>query len=191
MPTTRSPYVVAFVGVAIVAGLVVLEQVTRPPPGCASSSSQTPAPSPVVDTCFTPDEDCTSLIVNTLGTAQRTVRVLAYSFTSPEIGQALAAAKACGVDVRVVLDKSQRSSHSDAVTALRNAGVPIQIDELSGIAHNKVMEIDESVVITGSFNFTKSAQKRNAENLVIIRDQRTASRFLANWSTRSSHAKDQ
>ena len=50
-----------------------------------------------------------------------------------------------------------------------NQGIPVRIDVKRAIAHNKVMVIDGKMVITGSFNFTKSAEENNAENLLVIR----------------------
>jgi phosphatidylserine/phosphatidylglycerophosphate/cardiolipin synthase-like enzyme len=63
-----------------------------------------------------------------------------------------------------------------AADVLANQGVPTKIDATHAIAHNKVMIIGGETVITGSFNFTKAAQARNCENLLIIRDQALAAR---------------
>lgn len=136
--------------------------------------------------CFTPGEDCSGLIVSELNGARATVLVQAYSFTSAPIAKALVDAHKRGVDVRVILDKSQRSERYSSLTFLHNAGIPVWIDDRVAIAHNKVMVIDGSTVITGSFNFTKSAQERNAENVVIIRDPAIADRYTSNWKARQS-----
>ncbi|MGC1855109.1 MAG: phospholipase D-like domain-containing protein, partial [Candidatus Aquirickettsiella sp.] len=61
---------------------------------------------------------------------------------------------------------------------------PCWIDYKPAIAHNKIMIIDEKEVITGSFNFTKAAQNKNAENLVIIHDAQLANIYLKNWQRR-------
>jgi phosphatidylserine/phosphatidylglycerophosphate/cardiolipin synthase-like enzyme len=143
----------------------------------------------IVAVCFTPGGDCTGLLVDQIGTARRQVLVQAYSFTSPEVVEALADAKRRGVDVRVILDKSNTCKDGGvcekkgalAAEALTGAGVPVLIDRIHGIAHNKVMIIDGIRVITGSFNFTKAAQERNAENLLVIGDQDLARRYAANW----------
>jgi phospholipase D len=62
--------------------------------------------------------------------------------------------------------------------------VPVWIDDQLAIAHNKVLIIDGHLVITGSFNFTKSAETRNAENVVMIDSPRVAGWFAANWDAR-------
>ena len=131
--------------------------------------------------CFTPGAECTDMIVREIGGAKRTVLVQAYSFTSAPIAKALVDAKKRGVDVRAILDKSQRTERYSAADFLANSGVPTWIDSCCAIAHNKVMVIDGETVITGSFNFTKAAQARNAENVLVIRDRDLAARYAENW----------
>jgi phospholipase D len=67
---------------------------------------------------------------------------------------------------------------------LVNANVSVRIDKVSGITHNKVIIIDEQKVITGSFNFTNAADKRNAENVIIINNKSVAKEYLNNWQKR-------
>ena len=128
-------------------------------------------------------------IVSSLNGAQKSVLVLAYSFTSAPIAKALVDAKKRGVDVLVVLDRSQKSEKYTSATFLANEGVPTFIDSAHAIAHNKVMVIDKSTVITGSFNFTKAAEEKNAENLLVInRAPELAQTYTANWKVHRSHA---
>jgi phosphatidylserine/phosphatidylglycerophosphate/cardiolipin synthase-like enzyme len=86
--------------------------------------------------------------------------------------------------VIAVLDKSQRRERYSGATYLANAGVPVWIDERPAIAHNKVIVADRRVTITGSFNFTQSAQTRNAENLIVISDARVAEAYARNIESR-------
>ncbi|CUW41785.1 putative endonuclease precursor [Magnetospirillum sp. XM-1] len=141
-----------------------------------------------IDVCFTPGMDCTGKVVEAISAARRTILVQAYSFTSPPIAQALVQAKKRGVDVRAVLDKSQRTEKYSGADFLANGGVPVQIDAAHAIAHNKVMVIDGGTVITGSFNFTKAAQERNAENLLVIRDSELAAKYESNWKKHAEHS---
>jgi phosphatidylserine/phosphatidylglycerophosphate/cardiolipin synthase-like enzyme len=91
-----------------------------------------------------------------------------YSFTSKPISKALLDAHKRGINVVAVLDKSQRTQKYSGATFLANAGIPVYIDSRHAIAHNKIMIIDWSTLITGSFNFTKAAEEKNAENLLVI-----------------------
>jgi phosphatidylserine/phosphatidylglycerophosphate/cardiolipin synthase-like enzyme len=71
---------------------------------------------------------------------------------------------------------------------LANQGVPTMIDANHAIAHHKVIVIDGETVLTGSFNFTKAAPEKNAENLLIIRDPALAAQYTANWQAHAQHS---
>jgi phosphatidylserine/phosphatidylglycerophosphate/cardiolipin synthase-like enzyme len=88
----------------------------------------------------------------------------------------------------VILDKSndrsgEKSRYSGA-KFVAHAGIPVFIDHQPAIAHNKIVIIDRHLVITGSYNFTRSAERRNAENVTFIDSAEVASRFLSNWNAR-------
>jgi phosphatidylserine/phosphatidylglycerophosphate/cardiolipin synthase-like enzyme len=137
------------------------------------------------DVCFTPGDDCTALIVDEISRSKKSIYVQAYSFTSAAIAKAITDAKNRGIDVKVLLDKSQiKNNRYSSATYLMNQHVPVWIDYRPTIAHNKVMIIDVNTVITGSFNFTKSAQEHNAENVIVIHDIALAKAYLDNWNKR-------
>ena len=157
--------------------------------GCQSVGPVRPqAQTPPWTVCFSPRGGCTQLIVDTLANAKSSVLVQAYSFTSEPIAQALVEAHARGVDVEVILDKSQRTEDDARTKLLMDAGIPVRVDAAHAIAHNKVMVIDGETVITGSFNFTKVAEERNAENLLVIRDAALAAKYDANWRLHKAHS---
>lgn len=144
-------------------------------------------------TCFTPETShftmsCTNQIVEAIHVAQKEILVQAYSFTSMPIAKALVEAKQRGVDVKVILDKSQKSIRQRFSSAqfFRDYGIPVWIDSKVAIAHNKVMVIDKKTVIEGSFNFTKAAEEHNAENVNIITDSNFAKLYITNWYNRQA-----
>jgi phospholipase D len=152
-------------------------------------AAQGPAPASV-SVCFTPGpESCAELIADRIEAARTKVRVQAYWFTSIPILRAVAAAKRRGVDVAVILDKTQ-DRHGDtrgrysAAVYLVHAGVPVWIDDAPAIAHSKIIILDDDAVVTGSFNFTKSADERNAENVVVLDSPEVALWFSRNWEAR-------
>ena len=139
-------------------------------------------------TCFTPGEKCTDLIVKQLDEAKKSIYVQAYGFTSQPIIEAVGNAKSRGLKVRVILDKvNETEKQGNGAKYLRSKNIDVLIDSKVAIAHNKVMVIDEKNIITGSFNFTKSAQDRNAENvLIILDDQTVAKKYITNWEKRAT-----
>src|SRR5687768_12204472 len=114
---------------------------------------------PNIRVYFSPDGGCTKAITDELTSAKKSIRVQAYSFTSAAIARGVVDAHKRGVAVQVILDKSQRTNQYSSATFLHNAGVPTLIDSEHPIAHNKVILIDDTTVITGSFNFTKQAEE--------------------------------
>ena len=97
------------------------------------------------------------------------------------------AARALG-SRQAILDKSNRSDRYSSADFLARAGIPVRIDAAHAIAHNKVMIIDGETVITGSFNFTRAAQEKNAENLLVIHAPALAIRYAENWQVHAAHS---
>ncbi len=157
-------------------------------PSCQAQEPPQPQSLPPIEVYFSPRGGCTEAVVKELNDAKDSVLVQAYSFTSVPIAKALVDAHKRGVKIQVILDKSQRTEKYSSADFVQHAGIPIQIDAQHAIAHNKVMVIDGSVVITGSFNFTKSAEENNAENLLVIRDKEIAGKYAANWKVHADHS---
>ena len=134
-----------------------------------------------VQVYFSPNGGCTEAIISQINNTKSEILVQAYSFTSAPITKALVAAHKRGVKVQAILDKSQRSGKYTSATFLTNAGISTYIDTKYAIAHNKIMISDREIVITGSFNFTKAAEEKNAENVLIIRDRGLAKIYIENW----------
>ena len=130
---------------------------------------------------FSPDGGATRELVQLINSARKSVEVQAYSFTSKPIIKALIQAKERGVDVEIILDRSnvERKNYrthtyrrliSPGLDAVYTAGIPTYIDDRYLIAHNKVMVIDDHIIITGSFNFSYAAAHFNAENMLVIKN---------------------
>jgi hypothetical protein len=158
---------------------------------CATSS---PPPPPSCPECpplivyFSPQGGATEAIVKELENAKTSILVQAYSFTSAPIAKALVAAHERGVKVEILLDKSNLTAQFTSAPFVAKAGIPVKIDSAHDIAHNKIMIIDGEIVITGSFNFTKAAEDKNAENLLIIRNKATAEKYIKNWKEHERHS---
>ena len=140
-----------------------------------------------VEALFTPWDDAEGAVVRALFAARRSVHVQAYLLTSRSIAHALQAAQSRGVAVEILADREmQQNNDKSLLSLLAGGGIPVWLEMRYAAAHNKVILIDaaqaDAVVITGSYNYTWSAQARNAENLLILRDNPTlARRYLDNW----------
>jgi phosphatidylserine/phosphatidylglycerophosphate/cardiolipin synthase-like enzyme len=139
---------------------------------------------------FSPKGGCTEAIVKEINNAKSEILIQAYSFTSVPIAKALINAYKRGIKVEAILDKSQKKERYTSATFLTNASVPTFIDSQHAIAHNKVIIIDKETVITGSFNFTKAAEEKNAENILIINSKELAKKYLDNWKKHKEHSEE-
>ena len=142
----------------------------------------------ITKVCFSPKGGCTENIVDQINAAKSEILVQAHSFTSASIAKALLHAYKRGVKVEAILDKSQRKEKYTSATFLVNAGILTFIDDKHAIAHNKIMIIDKEMVITGSFNFTKAAEEKNAENVLVIKSKELAKVYIDNWYKHKEHS---
>ncbi|MBF0554314.1 MAG: phospholipase D family protein [Nitrospirae bacterium] len=139
---------------------------------------------------FSPLGGATQAIVAEIGKAKAEILIQAYSFTSKPIAGALVKARKAGVNIAIILDKGNLSDQYSAAAFTANAGIPTFLDAIHNIAHNKVMIIDRETVITGSFNFTRSAEFENAENLLVIKSRELANAYIANWNLHRQHSQE-
>jgi phosphatidylserine/phosphatidylglycerophosphate/cardiolipin synthase-like enzyme len=147
-----------------------------------------------VEVAFTPGQDAAGLIIAAIDKARSQILVQAFSFTHDGIARALVAAHHRGVDVKLIADREQtKIMRRGQVPAIAAAGIPVWLDGEHLSAHDKVMIIDagtkQAAVITGSYNFTKAAQYRNAENVLIVHgNQALATAYRVNWQQHLPHA---
>jgi phosphatidylserine/phosphatidylglycerophosphate/cardiolipin synthase-like enzyme len=125
--------------------------------------------------------------VKAIDASEHEVLVQAYGFTHNAMAQALVRAHQRGVKVRVLLDKKSESSNRYVIAVLSDADMAVRHDGKHAIAHNKVMLIDRTIVITGSFNFTNSAATRNAENLLVLKSADLAETYRRQWQNHWAH----
>lgn len=146
----------------------------------------------VIESAFSPDRNAEDLVVRTLDGARQTIRLAAYSFTSPPVVRALLDAKKRGVDVRVVVDSRGNKSKASiaAINLIVNAHIPTRTISVYAIHHDKYAVIDALTVQTGSFNYSKAAAKSNSENVIVVRDAGTALAFMQHWQSRWAQGVD-
>ncbi|QKX02211.1 phospholipase D family nuclease [Wolbachia endosymbiont of Dirofilaria (Dirofilaria) immitis] len=147
------------------------------------------SPCPRATVCFSPEEDCTKSLISEIDQSKESILVQEYTFTLKAVAYALIKAKKRGIDVKVILDKSQLHSKYSVINELFASKIPIWIDDKPKIAHNKIIIIDNQRVITGSFNLSRTARKGNAENLLIIKNYpELIKQYVKNWETRKSQS---
>jgi phosphatidylserine/phosphatidylglycerophosphate/cardiolipin synthase-like enzyme len=147
-----------------------------------------PQPAEILAIYFTPPAGAASGLIKQIDGAKKSIKVMAYGFTATNLAEALVRAKRRGVDVGLIQDEKSAQNNRETLPMLLAAGIDVRSDGKHAIQHNKVMLIDDDIVITGSYNFTKSAEKRNAENIMIVRSSYAAKRYADNWKAHWEHS---
>ena len=157
----------------------------------AGAQIDAPASAQATDVAFSPDGGAEALVLKTIGSARTSIRLAAYSFTSPPVVRALLDAKRRGVDVAVVVDYKNNLSESrsnaprEALNLLVNAGIPTRTVSAYAIHHDKYIVVDGLHVETGSFNFSTAAARRNSENVIVVwNNPAVARQYIAHWQSR-------
>jgi phosphatidylserine/phosphatidylglycerophosphate/cardiolipin synthase-like enzyme len=149
--------------------------------------SRTPYPSLTIDNtsldvCFSPDDGTAAQIIHYLQSARESIYFMAFSFTSDDIAQTMLDKTVEGVLVAGVFESSQvRSNLGGEFEQLREAGLDVRLDGNPDNMHHKVIIIDAETVITGSYNFSTNAEKRNDENTLVLHDPAIADLFMAEF----------
>lgn len=112
-------------------------------------------------------------LIKIIDDAKETIDVAVYYITETKIVTHLCTASERGVKVRIITDKDD-SYQQSALEKIMNAGIPIKINTYEGKMHLKNMIIDQSIITSGSYNFTHSAEKKNEEVIIISEDKRVA-----------------
>ncbi len=130
-----------------------------------------------VSVYFCPEEECADKLIRELKKASHSVHFLTFSFTHSGIANALLLDKERGVTIRGVYEKTQLNDYTTFDT-LQFQEADVLIDGNPTNMHHKFFVIDNSTVVTGSFNPTKGGDERNDENLLVIKDEKIAALFL-------------
>jgi phosphatidylserine/phosphatidylglycerophosphate/cardiolipin synthase-like enzyme len=147
-------------------------------------------PAPTIAVHFSPKGGCGQAVVDAIEKAKEQILVMAYSFTYDPIVKALMDAHARGVDVELIFDKSNEAELRSDMPRCIEKGLKVLIDAEHAIAHNKLMVIDQKVIVTGSFNFTRQAEDANAENLLILRnDKKLVEKYLQYYENHKVHCR--
>ncbi len=131
-----------------------------------------------LEVCFSPPGRCSEKVAKAIALAEKNIRFMAFAFTSDPIAEALEERYRAGLDVSGVIESYQSDKPGGDYAVFHNLGMNVQLDGNPYNMHHKVFILDENTVILGSFNFTRSADTVNDENLLLIRDRQLAALFL-------------
>lgn len=126
---------------------------------------------PAFSVGFSPSHSGKSAILEVIGQASETLSVEAYDFTDKDIANALLSAQRRGVSVRVIADQKANSDKYTKAAWMASKGIAVRLNGKYAIFHNKIILADGKTLQTGSYNYTSSADIRNAENVLVVWNQ--------------------
>lgn len=139
----------------------------------------------MIEVHFSPHGSIAPRVATEILTAKTAVRIMAYTFTDKVICYAIC--EKANISTFIQDAKASLGKGSLASTLYKNK-VNCYLDHIHVIAHNKVIIIDERLLITGSYNFTNAAENVNAENLLIIDDPVVIAQYISNFNLHLSHS---
>ncbi len=144
---------------------------------------------------FTPSENCENQIVQLINSSQKSIDAAVYAINNSKIVAALKSAHDRRVNLRILTDKLQAAQKSSAVQELFQYGVNIKVNSRYKIEHNKFAVFDNRVLVTGSYNWTNAASRKNSENCLFIRQNKNVikkyrQRFDELWQANAQNKSD-
>ncbi len=131
---------------------------------------------------FSRTQDTSTLLRQWIGKANDTIKLMVYFITQDQLADSLIAAKNRGIDIDIVVDEYGLGGSESDYQRLLDAGIDIRSDNYAGTMHHKVMIVDDSVVATGSYNWSSTAEDSNYENLIILRSTDIAGQYISEFN---------
>lgn len=126
---------------------------------------------------FSPGEDCLEAIRDEFARARRKVDVCVFTITDDRIRAAMLDARRRGVVIRVISDNDKAMDEGSDIEPLRRAGIEVRVDQSEAHMHHKFALYDDARLLSGSYNWTRSAANYNQENLIVTADRSIVDRF--------------
>ncbi|MBX2946830.1 MAG: DUF1669 domain-containing protein [Cyclobacteriaceae bacterium] len=134
------------------------------------------------DAFFSPGEACQAAIIHQINQAIRELKICVFTISDDSISEALITAHKKGVNVQIVTDNDKLLDEGSDIEALAEEGIAIRIDDTPYHMHHKFMVADERVLLTGSYNWTRSAARYNHENILLTREGGLVRSYLKEFS---------
>jgi cardiolipin hydrolase len=131
---------------------------------------------------FSPGDDCLNDIIDLLQSADKYLDICVFTISDNRISEEILKAYTRGIEIRIISDNEKMNDDGSDIKFLANAGINIKIDHSPNHMHHKYMIVDEIRVLTGSYNWTKSAADYNQEDIVITDIDEIVTGFIDNFS---------
>ncbi len=127
---------------------------------------------------FSPGLSCVNAIRDVIGNARETLDVCVFSITDDRLAEEVIDAKRRRVRVRIVTDNDKSRDRGSDISRFERAGIPVAQDRTDNHMHHKFAVADRKRLLTGSYNWTRSAAERNEENIVVTDEPALVAAFV-------------
>ncbi|MEE2713275.1 MAG: phospholipase D-like domain-containing protein [Planctomycetota bacterium] len=131
----------------------------------------------IADFAFSPGEACLNKIRGLFTSSRTSVDVCVFTITDDRLASAIIEAHGRGVAVRVVTDDQKASDRGSDIDRIIDSGVPVRMDRSEHHMHHKFAVFDARTLLTGSYNWTRSAARENEENVLILTERSVVGGF--------------
>ena len=131
---------------------------------------------------FSPGPDCRARIVELLHRSKEAVDICVFTVTDNLVCEAIEALHSRQVKVRIITDNHKSNDYGSDIERLARLGIPVKMDDTEYHMHHKFAIFDQSLILTGSYNWTRSAANSNNENLIVMDEQVTVRSFIAEFN---------
>lgn len=130
---------------------------------------------------FSPGDDCPNIICRLFEKAEQTVDICVFTITDDRVTQAIRDAYVRGVNIRVITDNDKALDPGSDVDRMSGLGIPLRVDKSPHHMHHKYAIFDKTTTLTGSYNWTRSADHHNEENFLTTDDPSITRPFIGHF----------
>ncbi len=131
---------------------------------------------------FSPGKDCLNAIIDAMRNAKKTAKICVFTISDNRIGNAILDMQMNGVNIQIISDNDKRFDKGSDIDYLYNKGIDIRLDTTSAHMHHKFAIFDDEITLTGSYNWTRSAETRNYENILVTDDKKVAKNYTKEFN---------
>ncbi len=131
---------------------------------------------------FSPGEECRSAIISFIKSARNSLKICVFTISDDPISREIIAAHKRGIKVQVITDDDKQFDRGSDIAHLRSQGIGVHCDESTAHMHHKFAIADKKSILTGSYNWTRSAATSNQENILISDNKATITAFIAEFN---------
>jgi mitochondrial cardiolipin hydrolase len=136
----------------------------------ANSALMIPVPPTLSDAYFSPGDACRNVIINQINSATSQLNICVFTISDDSITDAILTSHKRGTHIRIITDNDKSHDEGSDIEQIAREGIQVKMDRTPNHMHHKFMVTDERALITGSYNWTRSAAKFNQENIVLSKE---------------------